>query len=178
MPDSKHVKSSIERALQAMELRPGIARAKYRGTAVGDPQGLGCTYSDGKREIRMDVPKGVGGEDSAPSPGSLVRAALAGCVVIGLKMHAALREIPLGQVAVDLEVDSDDRADFGVGGVPPGYEAFRLRIRVEGRADPADIERLVADSLAMSPLVDLHARAQDITTVVEVGSLAASSEEG
>jgi uncharacterized OsmC-like protein len=168
MADQAEIKTALQRAIRVMELRPAIARTTHRGMAVLDAEGLGCTYGDGTRQIRMDMPGAVGGDGTAPSPGGYVRAALAGCVAIGLRMHASLRDIPLGAVSVDLEVDCDDRGDFGIDGVPPGYEAFRLKIRVESTADRAAVEALVADSLAMSPLLTLHREPQHVTTDVEI----------
>ncbi len=168
MADQGQIRTALERAIRAMELRPAIARTTHRGTATLDAEGLGCTFSDGTREIRIDMPKAVGGDGTAPSPGGYARAAFAGCIAIGLRMHASLRGIALGQVAVDLEVDCDDRGDFGIDGVPPGYEAFRLKIRIESPADRAALDALVADSLAVSPLLALHRMAQQVATEVEI----------
>jgi uncharacterized OsmC-like protein len=167
MADQSRTKTSLERAIRAMQLRPAIARACHAGSAVVDAEGLGCTYRSARHQIRMDVPSAIGA-GSAPSPGEHARAALSGCIAIGIKMFACLREVPVSEVKVDLEVDADDRADFGLDDVPPGYEAFRLKISVQSPASRRLVEELIADALAASPLLDLHRRAQNVLTEIEI----------
>src|SRR5262249_33558874 len=118
MATQEETKLAIERAIKAMQLRPSIAQYTMRSAAhVGDT--LKCTYTEGDWNLEIDVPAAVGGDGSAPSPGVLSRAALTGCLAIGLKMSACRFGIPIESVDVGLEVDRDDRADFGIDGVPP-----------------------------------------------------------
>jgi len=123
---------------------------------------LKCAYTEGDWHLELDVPKAVGGDGIAPSPGVFSRAALTGCVAIGIKMLACRLDVPIESVNVDLEVDGDGRADFGIDDVPPGYRDFRVKIEVVSSAGAEVVSKIVDDSLACSPLLDLFKRAQTV----------------
>jgi uncharacterized OsmC-like protein len=79
--------------------------------------------------VVTDMPAGVGGGDTAPSPGWLFRAALASCAATLLAMEAAREDVRLGRVGVTVESESDDRGILGVeADVPGGPLSVRLRI--------------------------------------------------
>ena len=174
MATAAEVKTASDRAVKAMQTRPAIAQHTYRNSARVD-DGLACTCTEGDWSLNLDVPKGIGGEHSAPSPGVYARTALTACIAIGIKLTACRFEVPIDDVAVDLEVDADNRADFGVDDVPPGYQRFRLNIKVTSAADPQTVEDVVNKSLDMSPLLALHNEPQDlaITISVDGGAIAA-----
>src|SRR5262245_14238821 len=85
MATQEETKMAVERTIRAMRLRPSIARYKIHSSArVGNT--LKCAYTEGDWHLELDVPKAVGGDGIAPSPGVFSRAALTGCVAIGIKM--------------------------------------------------------------------------------------------
>ena len=169
MATPAEVKKAADRSVKAMQTRPSIAQYTYKNRAqVGD--GLACVCKEGDWTLNLDVPRAIGGEHSAPSPGVYVRTALTSCIAIGIKITACREEVPIEDVAVELEVDADNRADFGVDDVPPGYQRFRVNINVTSPADPAVVEDVVNRSLAFSPLLALHRETQDTTITVSVGS--------
>lgn len=164
-PDT--IKTAIDRAVKAMRLRPAIAKVTHRNSAhVTD--GLGCRCTEGDWSLDLDLPTAVGGDHTAPSPGVFVRSALTACIAMGVKMTACRFEVPVDAVDVNLEVVADDRGDFGLDDVPPGYEHFALDIAVTSSADPAAVEKIVADSLACSPLMALHKEPQKVVVTVSV----------
>jgi uncharacterized OsmC-like protein len=168
MATQEEAKIAIERAIEAMRLRPSIAQYTIRSSAhLGNS--LKCTYTEGDWNLEMDVPEAVGGDGSAPSPGVLSRAALTGCLAIGLKMSACRFGIPIESVNVGLEVNGDDRADFGIGDIPPGYKEFRLKIDVVSSARAEVVSKLVDNALACSPLLDLFRRAQTVRVELDIG---------
>lgn len=174
MATATEVKRAADRSVKAMKARPSIAQYTYKNRArVKD--GLACQCTEGKWTLNLDVPNGIGGEHSAPSPGVYARTALTSCIAIGVKIAACRDDVPIDDVTVDLEVDADSRADFGIDDVPPGYQRFRVKINVMSPADPATVEEVVNKSLAVSPLVALHNEPQNmaITISVDGGELAA-----
>jgi uncharacterized OsmC-like protein len=112
--------------------RDSVARARIdEGLAVlvGDPQGL---------EIRTDMPRAVGGGDSAPSPGWLFRAAIASCVASLIGIRAAVLEIPLDAVEVEVDSESDDRGILGLDdAIPAGPLSVRILVTVRARGHAA-----------------------------------------
>ena len=96
----------------------------------------------------MDMPKALGGDGSAPSPGFFVRAGLIGCVAIGIKMTAAREGIPLKSVDVDVEMDFDDGAMFGLGDNTAAPLETRLTITLKSSAPWAAVEEMARRALA------------------------------
>jgi uncharacterized OsmC-like protein len=176
MATQEETKVQIEGVIKAMRLRPSIAQYTYSSSAhLGDA--LKCTYREGDWTLDMDVSKAVGGGGSAPSPGVLTRAGLTGCVAIGLKMSACRFGVPIESVSVYLEVDSDERAAFGIDDVPPGYKEFRLKINVVSSAEIEEVRKLVDDSLGCSPMIDLFRRAQAVKVELAISeSISAAAD--
>lgn len=175
MATAAEIKTAADRSVKAMQTRPSIAQHTYTNRArVGD--GLACACTEGNWTLNLDVPKGVGGEHSAPSPGVYARTALTACIAIGVKLMACRDAVPVDDVTVDLEVDADNRADFGVDEVPPGYQRFRLSINVTSPADPAVVEAIVDKSLAVSPLIALHREPQEMAIAISVNGGAMAAE--
>jgi putative redox protein len=56
-------------------------------------------------ELFTDLPRSLGGEDSAPSPHDYFDAALGACKALTLKLYAQKKGIPLTGVAIEIEHD-------------------------------------------------------------------------
>ncbi|MFC6300025.1 OsmC family peroxiredoxin [Pseudomonas sp. CCM 7893] len=61
-----------------------------------------------KHELFTDLPKSLGGDDSAPSPHDYFDAALASCKALTLKLYAQKKDIPLTGVTVEVTHDSSE----------------------------------------------------------------------
>ncbi|KAA0947361.1 MULTISPECIES: OsmC family protein [unclassified Pseudomonas] len=61
-----------------------------------------------KHELFTDLPKSLGGEDSAPSPHDYFDAALGACKALTLKLYAQKKDIPLTGVTVEVTHDSSE----------------------------------------------------------------------
>ena len=57
-------------------------------------------------ELFTDLPKSLGGDDSAPSPHDYFDAALASCKALTVKLYAQKKDIPLTGVTVEVTHDS------------------------------------------------------------------------
>jgi putative redox protein len=84
---------------------PSEVRVSTGGSYATDAQVAGFP-------MRMDEPLDVGGSDTGPNPGALLRASLASCTSITLRMYANRKEWPLD--AVDVSVDSTSERQDGV----------------------------------------------------------------
>ena len=118
--------------------------------------------------LRTDMPKGIGGSASAPSPGWYLRAAAASCVVSLLAIRAADLGMALRSAEVVVDSESDDRGILGLDdAVAAGALSIRIVVRVElpGRSR-AEVEALVAWAVAHCPVTDTILRA--VTTDVVV----------
>jgi uncharacterized OsmC-like protein len=171
-PDMRHADktgAAIQRTIKAFTRRPGCARNTYKVTAqLGD--GLRATTHEHDWKIDFDMPVALGGDGTWPTPGVYGRAALVGCIAIGIRMEAVQGKLPLTALSVSMEVDCDDRGLFGLADVPPGYGGFRIGIMVESPAPDAEVRAAIDRALARSPWYDVFARAQNIRADVTVAA--------
>ena len=60
-------------------------------------------------ELFTDLPKSLGGDDTAPSPHDYFDAALASCKALTLKLYAQRKGIPLTGVTVEITHDDSEK---------------------------------------------------------------------
>ena len=124
-------------------MSPDTAQSTSHASAeVGD--GLKCVFRQGTETAVMDLPEVMGGTNKGPTPGFHARAAVSGCVAIGIKMEAANQGIPIDVIHVGIEMDFDGSAALGMGSNSAAPIATRLAITVKTRHEEADIQALVA----------------------------------
>jgi uncharacterized OsmC-like protein len=154
-----HLKTAFERTAKALQLRPSLGR----DTAVTKArvrEGLICDIEAGPWRFATDMPKSIGGMETAPTPGMYGRAALASCLATGYTMYAAKLGVPIESLEVEIHADCDDGALFGVSASPPGYLAVRYVVTVESSAPEAEVLRVLDEGDAHSPYLDVFSRAQ------------------
>ena len=112
---------------------------------------LVCTYSEGSRKTIMDMPTIAGGNDEGPTPGFHARAAISGCVAIGIKQEAIFRQIKCESIKVELEMDFDDSAMFGIGENTAAPLNTRLLIKIVSEEGQEKLQNLVDRVLETDP---------------------------
>jgi uncharacterized OsmC-like protein len=121
--------------------------------------------------VATDMSTAVGGGRSAPSPGWLLRAAIASCDVVVIAMQAAEEGVRLTHLEAQVTSESDDRGILGGADVPAGPLRVKLEVRLASREGPADghLEGLVARALRRSPVSESLGRVVPLDVAVEVG---------
>lgn len=119
-------------------------------------------------QLATDMPAGIGGTASAPSPGWFLRAAAASCVASLVAIRAAATDISLRSVDVTVDSESDDR---GILGLDPSIPAGPLSTRIVVAIDGASLDRQAAEALAAwavehCPVSDAIARAVPLSIEV------------
>jgi len=89
--------------------------------------------------VRADEPIDLGGNDTGPTPGELVQAALAACTTITMRMYADRKGWPLEAVEVTVE-RLPDQAPEGGGKPLPRYQR---RLSIAGDLDEAQLARMI-----------------------------------
>ena len=116
-----------------------------------------------------DMPAAIGGGASAPTPGWLLRAALATCDATVIAMRAAAVGVGLDLLEVTVESRSDDRGLLGIGDVTAGPLEMRTRVRLAANGvDPQMLTEIVAWAEAHSPVGEALRRALPLATDVEI----------
>jgi uncharacterized OsmC-like protein len=163
------IRKSIRAASRYLAQHPDQARSTDSAAVATLVDGLivRVTGSAGA-SITTDMVPSVGGTATAPSPGWLMRAAEASCVVTLIAMRAAMLEIALDAVEVTVDSESDDRGLLGMDeDVPAGPLSGRVAIKVAADGvDPATLAEMARWGVKHCPVCDALERAIPVTTEV------------
>jgi len=165
------IKDAVTKASAYLAEHPGEARYRdsHARARLGDGLKVSVSGPSGER-LETDMPNGIGGGGTMPSPGWYFRAAAASCVasLIGIRAATLGLEIPGDALEVVVDTESDDRGILGLAAdVPAG--AMTMRVIVSsgaGFTDRARFEELVRWAVDHCPVTDTAARAIPIEVVI------------
>lgn len=171
MKEADKIWTAVERCRKAFTLKPTMGR----DTAVSKTRivnGLTCEITEGKWKFSADMPEGIGGNNTAPTPGVYGRAALGSCLAIGYMMKAAELGITVKNLEVEVKADYDDGALLGTAdkNIPPGYLEVRYTITIETDAPEEKIMQMLDDGDEHSPYLDVFSRAQKCVRKINIVS--------
>jgi uncharacterized OsmC-like protein len=171
MPGNEKIRSGFRRVATALAQRPafghgtGCSKASIR-------DGLTCEIREGDWTFIADMPGQAGGNGAGPTPGVYGRAALGSCLAIGYMMKAAVMDISVASLEVEVQADYDDGALFGTApGVPSGYLDVRYTVTIGSDAPEELIIRMLDDADRHSPYLDVFSRAQRCSRTVNIVTL-------
>ena len=165
----QHIRKSLDQSARHLVENPQDALSQDKPAIAVLESGLRCRTEGPNGAILVsDMPAPFGGTDSAPSPGWLLRAALANCDATLIAMRAAQLSIVLTRLEVTVGSESDDRGILGVcDSVPPGPLTIRVSVRIAAEgASEVQLRELVRWAEAHSPVNDAVRRAVQVTTEV------------
>ena len=165
----EQIRESLAKASKHLAAHPADARSRDKPATAVLESGMRCRAEWRKGvAVVSDMPAAVGGEGSAPSPGWLLRAALANCDATLIAMHAARLRIVLSRLEVTVGSESDDRGLLGVDdSVAAGPLSVDVTVRIAAQgASPAQLLELVAWAEQHSPVNDALRRAVPMTTQI------------
>lgn len=168
------IREKLEAAVAYLAAHPGVAR--YTDSAatarLGDRHGLKVEVrGPGGARVATDMPASVGGTDTSPSPGWLLRAAEASCVATLIAMRAAHERVAFEDLEVTVNSESDDRGILGMGEeIPAGPLRTRVRVSIHERlVDDEDDnvwESIVHWAVEHCPVTDAVRRAVPLTVEI------------
>lgn len=155
----ERIAASMERVSAALTRKPHAGLHDDTPATVRWAGGL-RTVARGEAgiEVTTDMPAAIGGGDSAPTPGWLLRTALASCAVTRIAMEAASRGIALHTLEAHATSRSDLRGLVGVAEadgsrVPAGPLAMDLHVRIGAPGvEAAMLRALVEATPGCSPV--------------------------
>jgi uncharacterized OsmC-like protein len=171
MSETQRIGEAIASAIEYLTGHPEEARYTDSAAVASLEGGLRVKVRDSAgRSVETDMPKGVGGAESAPSAGWLFRAALAACDTTLIVMRAAMLGVELTDVQVTVDSESNDFGILGIGeSVPPGPLTVRTEVRVSARnTDEQTLRDVVEWGIAHCPVCDATKRAVPMTVDVTV----------
>jgi uncharacterized OsmC-like protein len=168
MATAQKIREIAERNVRLLSLKSD--RGHLTGvTTARIENGLRCVIEDGPWKLSADMPVKAGGEETAPTPGTLGRGALASCIAISIAAWAARRGIPIESVQVEVQADFDARGELGMDdSISPGYQEVRLVISIDSPASADVIAELVETAERYSPYMDVFARGQPLKRIMRL----------
>ena len=139
--------------------------ARYRDSAATARLGPGLRVEvtgPAGEQLATDMPRGIGGRASVPSPGWFFRAAAASCVasLVGIRAATLGVELAPGDVEVVVDSESDDRGILGLDdGIAAGALSMKVVVRISGTKLGSDARTALARwALDHCPVTDSAAR--------------------
>jgi len=150
---------------QQYRSEPGKALVTRRASgSLGSP-GVSCRVETGRALVEAGLHPATGGTGLQACSGDMLLEALAACAGVTLRAVATALEIPVRDGSIEVEGDLDFRGTLGVSKeVPVGFQAIRVRFRLESDATPEQLETLrklterycvVLQTLRSPPVVSL-----------------------
>ncbi len=163
------IRNAMSQASNYLAEHPDAALATDSAATAVREDGLRFRIDGPWASLTSDMAESVGGGASAPTPGWLLRSALAACDATLVAMEAARDGVDLTELEVKVESESDFRGVLGVdGSVHPGPLAVRVRTRVAATdATDDQLRTIVERAESRSPVRDALAREMTITTEVD-----------
>jgi uncharacterized OsmC-like protein len=123
---------------------PGKATVTLRASgSLGSP-GVSCRVETGRALVEAGLHPATGGTGAQVCSGDMLLEALAACAGVTLRAVATALEIPVRGGTVEVEGDLDFRGTLGVSKeVPVGFQAIRLRLRLESDASAEQLATLL-----------------------------------
>lgn len=163
---SAAIQNAIRAATDYLAQHPDEARSTDSAAEATLVGGLVVRVTGpGGASITTDMVPSVGGAASAPSPGWLLRAAEASCVVTLIAMRAAMLGITLDTLEVKVDSESDDRGLLGIDdNVPAGPLSGRVSVTLAAPGvDPTTLEEMAHWGLRHCPVCDALERPIPLT---------------
>jgi len=150
--NSNSIKDSYERNRKLLTIKP--SKGQYTTTTkVRLLEGTTCEVEHKHWTFKADVGKTEGGNDAGPGPSVLQRGALGSCLAIGYAKWAAILDVPVDSLEVEVEADVDARGTYGIDDITPGYKALRYRVIIDSPAPEEKIREVIEKADAQSPLL-------------------------
>ena len=163
---------------QAVRQNPASSKATmkvssswHRGTKtiveVGSFEVGGQSFFPPTRKflLMIEEPELMGGVDSAPTPIETAVAALAGCLSNGIATNAALFDVPLDRIDIEIEADIDFKGFLGHDkSVRSGISDIRYTVTIQSPAPEDKVRRCKETLDRKSAVRDTLANPVNITS--------------
>jgi organic hydroperoxide reductase OsmC/OhrA len=113
---------------------------------------------DGVAEVRGDEPVALAGTGTGASPETMLLAAAAQCLIVGVAGTASARGITLRSLRVEASGTVNLAAAYGVQEGHPGFGSIELKVHLEADPGRAELQSLIDDALASAPIPNTIAR--------------------
>lgn len=166
------IADSVAKASAYLTSHPEEARYRDSSATARLESGLVVSVSGPAGEsLQTDMPLGIGGTATAPSPGWFLRAAEASCVASLIAIRAAATAVTLRSVEVEVDSESDDRGILGLDDtIPAGALSTRVIVTIDALGlDGTQLEELVRWAVEHCPVTDTVSRSVPLEIEIRSG---------
>jgi uncharacterized OsmC-like protein len=152
---------------RTVKLRSTWKRGVKALIEIGAQEVLGKAATPPTRRffVTMDAPAGLGGVDAGPTAAESLVAALAGCLTSGIAANAALFDVPIAGIDIDMEADIDFRGLLGHDkSVRNGFSDIRYTVTIQSPAPEEKVRRCKETIDRKSPVGDTIANPVNVTS--------------
>lgn len=171
MNTQEHIRKSMQGVIGYYTRNPSgaLSQDKEAMAIIEDGLRARATGSQGQTLV-CDMPQALGGGGSAPSPGWMMRAALANCEAIMIALRAAQLGVQLSKLEVRVDSLSDDRGMLGMDdSLPAGPLNMKISVRVGAQGVPTEkLHEIVDWAEKHSPVGEPLTRIMPIEYAVEI----------
>ena len=174
--------TSIENLVGAIKETPTLANVQFQAkstwggstkavVSIGPCIAGGQDISPPERKFTMtvDEPGVLGGDDSAPNPVEYLAAALCGCLTAGIATNAALFDVKLDRIEVEVAVNFDINGVLGlVKETPSGPLSLHYKVKLAGPGAAEAMERCKTTIDRKSPIKNAINLPLHVTTEFEL----------
>ena len=134
---------------------------------------IGEQYADGKRVtpatrkfiVTADAPPALGGVDAGPSAPEMLLAALAHCLTAGIATNAALFDVPIDALDIEMDGAIDLRGVFGIDkSARNGFTDIKYTVTIQSPASEDKVRRCKETLDRKSPVLDSLANPVNVTS--------------
>ena len=144
-------------AKRNIKVRASWLRGTKTLVEIGEHQvdGKRVTPSTRKFIVTGDAPPGLGGVDAGPAASEMMLAALASCLTSGIAANAALFDVPIDGLEVEMDGAIDLRGVFGHDkSVRNGFSEITYRVTIQSSAPEDKVRRCKETIDRKSPVLD------------------------
>lgn len=169
MSTQAHVRQSLQGVIEYYTQNPDHALSQDKEAIAVIEDGLRARAAgpDGQTLV-CDMPTALGGGATAPSPGWMMRAALANCEAVMIALRAAQLGVELTTLEVRVDSLSDDRGMLGMDdSKPAGPLSMKVGVRIGAQGVSAEtLQQIVEWAEKHSPVGEPLARRMPVEYIM------------
>lgn len=155
----KDLQNTLLSTIESIKQDPTKAHAVFNATTKLE-NGVCCSAN--VRDfptLTIDEPPALGGNDSGMNPVELVLAALGTCQEIMFAAYAAVIDVQLDEVSVNVSGDLDLHGLFALDeSTPAGFHTIEFDVHIQSPSAPETVRQLINMVQAHCPVLDIVRR--------------------